>query len=489
MSVNYKKPLILIIILLLALAAGNLSYPGPLNNGIDFLNSRLRSFDFAQGFGGQAKFSLPHFWNIPFRLGLDLQGGTHLLYQADLSGIDNVDRKNALEGLRDVIERRVNLFGVSEPVIQIEEQSQRLIVELAGIKDVKEAINMIGQTPFLEFREQRPEEEVNRIIEKQKELEGKTFEEIQTIPDWQLAFENPFASTQLTGRYLKKAELNFDQTTNKPIISLQFDDEGAKIFEEITARNIGKRLAIYLDGLSIIDSDGDNKITQNDLYAPVVQDKITGGKAVITGDTDVNKAREIVKRLTSGALPVPISLVSQETIGPSLGQDSLNKSLKAGLIGFILVIIFMIIFYRLPGVLASLALIVYIALNLSLFKLIPVTLTLAGIAGFVLSMGMAVDANILIFSRIREELKQGKGFLISLEDGFRRAWPSVRDGNFTIILVALILFSLGTSFVKGFALTLIIGNLIGMFSAIFITNNLLRCFAGSKFEKLSWLWR
>ena len=181
--------------------------------------------------------------------------------------------------------------------------------------------------------------------------------------------------------------------------------------------------------------------------------------------------------------------MSQETIGPSLGQESLNKSLKAGMIGFILVIVFMIIFYRLPGILASLALIVYIALNLSLIKLIPVTLTLSGIAGFILSMGMAVDANILIFSRMREELKLGKGFLISLEDGFKRAWPSVRDGNSTIILVSLILFSLGTSFVKGFALTLIIGNLIGIFSAIFITNNLLRCFGGTKFEKLSWLWK
>ncbi|MDP3093735.1 MAG: protein translocase subunit SecD [bacterium] len=479
-----KSFLVLAVIFLLALIAGALTYPKPLNSGVDFLNAKIKEV-----LPEKFRFTLPLIKEIPFRLGLDLQGGTHLLYQADLGGIAAEDRKNALNGLRDVIERRVNLFGVSEPVVQIEEQSQRLIVELAGIKDVKEAINMIGQTPFLEFREQRPQEEVDRIIEKQKELEGKSFEEAQKIPDWQVAFEELFIPTQLTGRYLKKAELNFDQTTNKPIINLQFDDEGAKIFEEITARNIGKRLAIYLDGLSIIDSDGDNKITQNDLYAPVVQDKITGGKAVITGDTDINKAKEIVKRLTSGALPVPINLVSQETIGPSLGQDSLNKSLKAGIIGFILVIIFMVIFYRLPGALASLALIIYIALNLSLFKLIPVTLTLAGIAGFILSIGMAVDANILIFSRIREELKQGKGFLISLEDGFRRAWPSVRDGNFTIILVALILFGLGTSFIKGFALTLIIGNLIGMFSAIFITNNLLRCFAGTKFEKLSWLWR
>ena len=470
MSVNYKKPLVLIIILLLAFTAGNLSYPDPLNNGIDFLNSRLQ-----QAFGGQAKFKIPHFPEISFRLGLDLQGGTHLIYQADLSGIDNANRKNALDGLRDIIERRVNLFGISEPVIQIEEQSQRLIVELAGVKDVKEAINMIGQTPFLEFKEQKSEEEVNRIIEKQKEIEGKTYEEIQTIPDWQIAFEDPFASTQLTGRYLKKAELTFEPTTNKPMVAIQFDDEGASLFEELTTNNVGKPLAIYIDN-SLISS-------------PMVQEPISGGRAQISGTFTIDEARQLVRNLNSGALPVPISLVSQETIGPSLGQDSLNKSLKAGMIGFILVIIFMIIFYRLPGVLASLTLIIYIALNLSLFKLIPITLTLAGIAGFILSMGMAVDANILFFSRIREELKQGKSFLLSLEDGFRRAWPSIRDGNFTIILVALILFSLGTSFIKGFALTLIIGNLVGMLSAIFITNNLLRCFAGTKIEKLSWLWR
>jgi len=465
-----KSFLIFIIILLLAFVAGNLAYPDPLNNGLDFLNSRLR-----QGFGGQAKFKIPHFIEIPFKLGLDLQGGTHLIYQADLKGIDSADRKNALDGLRDIIERRVNLFGVSEPVIQIEEQSQRLIVELAGVKDIKEAINMIGQTPFLEFKEQKSQEIVDKIIAKQKEIQGKTYEEIQTIPDWQLAFEDPFASTQLTGRYLDKAELAFEPTTNKPIVTIQFDEEGSNLFEQLTTNNVGKPLAIYIDN-AIISS-------------PTVQEAISGGRAQISGTFTINEAKQLVSNLNSGALPVPISLVSQETIGPSLGQDSLNKSLKAGMIGFILVIIFMIVFYRLPGILASLTLITYIALNLSLFKLIPVTLTLAGIAGFILSIGMAVDANILIFSRIREELRQGKGFLISLEDGFKRAWPSVRDGNFTIILVAFILFSLGTSFVKGFALTLIIGNLLGIFSAIFITNNLLRCFVGTKFEKFNWLWR
>ncbi len=462
-----KSFLVVLVIFLLAFLAGNLCYPVFLNKGVDLVNYKLKTINF--------KLTLPHFPDIAFRLGLDLQGGTHLLYQADLSQIQDADKSNALVGLKDVIERRVNLFGVSEPTIQVEERSQRLIVELAGVKDVKQAIEMIGQTPFLEFREQRPQEQIDQILAKRKELEGMTYEEAQKVPDWQMAFEELFSPTQLTGRYLKKADLAFQSTTNKPEVSLEFDDEGAKIFEDLTAKNVGKPLAIYIDNQMI--------------SSPVVQEKITGGKAQITGNFTLDQARQLVRNLNAGALPVPIKLVSQETIGPNLGQVSLEKSLKAGLIGFLAVIIFMVLFYRLPGVLASLALVIYIVLVLAIFKIVPVTLTLAGIAGFILSIGMAVDANILIFSRIKEELKQGKGFLISLEDGFKRAWPSVRDGNFTIILVALILFSLGTSFVKGFALTLIIGNLTGMFSAIFITNNLLRCFAGTKFEKLSWLWR
>ncbi|MDP2926871.1 MAG: protein translocase subunit SecD [bacterium] len=472
-----KSFLILITIILLAFLAGNLAWPNPLNRGIDFLNAQIKLLEQNPKLKIIAeKVKIRHFIDIPFKLGLDLQGGTHLLYQADLNNIAFADQKNALAGLRDVIERRINLFGVREPVVQIEEKSQRLIVELAGISNVQEAIEMIGQTPFLEFREPRPEEQTNLILAKQKELEGKTYEEAQQVPDWQIALEDPyFMSTQLTGRYLKKADLAFDQTTNKPQVSIQFNEEGAKLFEELTTKNVGQPLAIYIDNAL--------------LSRPVVQEAIKGGQAQITGDFTVEAGRELARNLNAGALPVPIKLVSQETIGPSLGQASLEKSLRAGLIGFGLVFVFMLLFYRLPGFLASLALTIYVALVLSLFKIIPVTLTLAGIAGFILSIGMAVDANILIFSRIREELKQGKGFLISLEDGFKRAWPSVRDGNFTIILVALILFGLGTSFIKGFALTLIIGNLIGMFSAIFITNNLLRSFAGSKIEKLSWLWR
>ena len=454
-----RSCLIIISILVLAFLAGNLSYPDYFNRGVDFLNSKLN-------------LKLPHFWQIPFRLGLDLQGGVHLLYQADLSNIKTEDRGNSLQGLRDVIERRVNLFGVQEPIVQV--QGDRLIVELAGIKEPAQAINEIGKTPFLEFREQKSAEEVKKIQEKQKELEGKTMEEIQKIPDWQLAFEDPFLPTPLTGKYLKKAELAFDQTTSNPLISLQFDDEGAKIFEELTSRNVGKPLAIYIDEALI--------------SAPVVQDTISGGKAQITGNFTLEEAKNLAINLSAGALPVPIKLISQQTVGPTLGRISLEHSLKAGIMGFLGVILFMILFYRLPGFLASLALFVYTVLVLAVFKLLPVTLSLAGIAGLLLSIGMAVDANILIFSRMREEISQGKSFPLAVEEGFRRAWPSIRDSNFNSLIVCAILFGFTTSFIKGFALTLGIGILASLFSAIFITRIFLRFFVGTRLEKINWLW-
>jgi preprotein translocase subunit SecD len=419
----------------------------------------------------------PSFPDIPFKLGLDLQGGTHLVYQADLSNVDKADYSSAMEGLRDIIERRINMFGVSEPVVQTQDSgnTHRLVVELAGVQDPAEAIKLIGQTPFLEFKTQRPEEETQAILDKQKELEGKTQEEVMQVDNWQLALEDPyFISTDLTGQYLKKAELSFD-SNNNPVILLQFNDEGSKIFEQLTEENVGKILAIYIDGAPI--------------STPVVQEKISGGQARISGNFTIEEAKDLAKNLNAGALPVPITLISQQSVGPTLGAVSLQESLKAGLIGFLLIILFLIIFYRFPGLLASLSLAVYVAIILSLFKLVPVTLTLAGIGGFILSIGMAVDANVLIFSRMREELKEGKGFSVAVSEGFRRSWPSIRDGNLTTLLVALILFFLGTSFIKGFALTLSIGILISMFSAIFITRTLMQLFVGTKLENISWLWK
>ncbi|MFQ6049642.1 MAG: protein translocase subunit SecD [Candidatus Paceibacterales bacterium] len=463
---NKKKTYItLSIILILTFFIGNLSYSKYFNRGIDYINSKFN-------------LKLPHFWDIPFKLGLDLQGGIHLVYEANLSNIEKKDYSSLMEGLKDIIERRVNLFGVEEPVVQVEKAPDhyRLIVELAGIKSSTEAIKMIGQTPFLEFREQRSSEETQKILAKQKEIKGKSEEEIKKIENWQLAFEDPyFKSTILTGRYLKTADLRFSQTAYRPIVSLQFNDEGSKIFEDLTSRNVGKPLAIYIDQVLI--------------SAPVVQETISGGRAQITGKFTVEGAKKLARDLESGALPVPIKLVSQQLVGPILGMISLERSLKAGVIGFLVVVLFLIIFYRLPGILASLALIVYIAINLTIFKLIPVTLTLAGIAGFILSIGMAIDANILIFSRMREELREERSYGESLEEGSKLAWPSIRDGNFTTILVGLILFGFGTSFVKGLAFTLIIGNLVSLFSAVFITNTFLECFRETKFENWKWLWK
>ncbi len=470
-----QKYLIFIGVLILAVLAGNFAYPNYFDKGVDFLNH-------------QFSLKLPHFWQKPYILGLDLQGGVNLVYQADLSTV--LDKPGAMAGLRDVIERRVNLFGVSEPVVQIQGQDQ-LLVELPGVKDVQQAIDMIGQTPYLEFDETRDAKETQAILDKIKEVQAAVDkkQDYQKINNWQLALQNPYIKpTELTGKYLTKATVVFDQTTFKPQIQLQFNSEGAKLFEEITARNIKKPLAILLDGASIIDTNGDGKIDNNDLYAPVIQDKITGGTAVITGDMSAKTANDIVRRLNSGALPVKIgNPISQETVGPTLGSVSLQKSLMAGIYGLIAVVLFMIVFYRLPGLLASIALVIYVAITLSLFKLVPITLTLAGIGGFILSIGMAVDANILIFARMKEEIKSGKPLSAAISEGFSRAWPSIRDSNLNSLIVCAILFIFSTSFIKGFALTLSLGVLISLFSAIFITRILLMVFIGKRLEKFKWL--
>lgn len=470
-----RKYYIFIAIILIAIVSGIFAYPSFVNKGIDAFNN---------------KFAL-HIWKFkdkPYVLGLDLQGGVSLTYQADLSSAPNPTQSMA--GLRDIIERRVNMFGVSEPVVQIQGKD-RLIVELPGVTDVQQAIDMIGQTPYLEFDEQRPQDESQKILDKIKEVQdaGKNNQDISKIKDVALAFENPyFKPTELTGKYLQQASVVYDQTTLKPQIQLKFNSDGAKIFEDVTARNVGKPLAIYLDGSSIIDTNDDGKIDASDLYAPVVQGKISGGIAVITGNLNAQTANTIVSRLNSGALPVKIgSPITQQTIGPSLGSVSLQRSLVASLYGFLAVAIFMILVYRLPGLLASLALLIYVAVNLSLFKLIPVTLSLASIGGFILSIGMAVDANILIFARMKEEIKAGRGLHDALRNGFRRAWPSIRDSNFNSLIVCLILFFFATSFIKGFALTLGLGILTSMLSAIFITQVFLDVFLGKWVENKKWL--
>jgi len=470
-----QKYYIFIGILILAFLAGIFSYPNYFNKGVDYINEKM-------------SWTLPHFWDRPYVLGLDLQGGVQLVYQADLSTVQN--KSGAMQGLRDVIERRVNMFGVSEPVVQIQGED-RLLVELPGVTNVEQAIQMIGQTPYLEFDEEREEADSQKIIDKIKEVQEaqEKGQDITTIEDWALALQNPyFKATDLTGKYLTKAMVIFDQTTYKAQIQLQFNDEGDKLFAEITGRNIKKPLAIYLDGASIIDTNGDGQIDGQDLYAPIVQDKITGGKAVITGDISTQTANTIASRLNSGALPVKIGEpISQETVGPTLGTVSLQKSLIAGLFGLLAVAVFMILIYRFPGLLASVSLVIYIVLALAIFKLIPVTLTLAGIGGFILSIGMAVDANILIFARMKEEIKLGKGLSQAIDEGFKRAWPSIRDSNFNSLIVCAILFTFATSFIKGFALTLSIGIIVSLFSAIFITKIFLQVFVGKWAEKAKWI--
>lgn len=615
-----------------------------------------------------------------FQLGLDLKGGTHLVYEADVSKIPVNERKNSLDGVRDVIERRINAFGVAEPLVQTVQvgNSFRVIVELAGVHDVTKAIKMIGETPLLEFKEEYPQGqqpqqqtqltpeqknemdsfnkdaknraddllksasdpkadfaslaktlsqdtaskekggdlgwvsernslfelgkkgkvgEVNKEVfdgpdaysimkvlgyrESEKEIQAnhillcykgatkcaaetskedakkkidelkkqatsqnfidlakknstepgantsggdlgwfskgmmvKSFEDeafklkkdqISDVIETQFGYhiilkrderplkeyhlarislikkgEKDFLSpadqwkqTGLTGQHLKRASVDFSSQTQFPEVTLEFDDEGKKLFGEITQRNVQKIVAIFLDGQPISQ--------------PRVQQAITDGKAVIQGDFTLQDAKTLAQRLNAGALPVPVSLLSQQTVGASLGEESLQKSLHAGLLGFLFVALFMILFYRLPGLLAVVALCIYTSLVLALFKVWPVTMSLAGIAGFILSIGMAVDANILIFERMKEELRLGKQLDVSIRDGFKRAWTSIRDSNISSLITCFVLFSFSTSLIKGFALTLAVGIFLSMFSAIVITRLTLRFVAGWRLQKNLWL--
>ncbi|KKS48771.1 MAG: Preprotein translocase subunit SecD [Candidatus Azambacteria bacterium GW2011_GWF2_42_22] len=386
---------------------------------------------------------------FPFRFGLDLVGGTELIYKADTSKVSDVG--DAMQSLKEVIERRVNIFGVSEPLVQTESAGiisgnalERLIVELPGVKDIELAKKLIGETPILEFR-----------------LEKSGAEEfVSTIASGTpIALDDVFYPAELTGRYLAHASVEFDPQTGVPLVGLEFTSEGALLFAKITHDNVGKPLAVILDG-SI-------------LSAPVIQSEITGGKAQITGNFTPKEAKALVRNLNYGALPVPITLATSQTIGASLGDVALHSGVRAGVIGFIALVIFLIIWYRLPGLVASVALISYIVLSLAIFKIIPVTLTTAGLAGFILSIGMAVDANVLIFERAAEELKKGKSISDALHEGFRRAWLSIRDSNISSIITAIVLFWLGTSAVKGFALTLGLGVIISMFTAITVSRTFL----------------
>ncbi len=547
MKVRNKMRLGLLGILVLAILAGIVDYP----KGPDLHIGSIQR-------------------EIKVHLGLDLQGGTSLLYSADVSHIEDAERASALDGVRDVIERRINAFGVAEPNIQTVRSGDewRVLVELPGVTDITEAVERIGETPILEFKTEGPppelseeeKEEIRKLNEEvkvkaeevlQQVKDGGSFEELakehsedpgsqeqggdlgefsqgDMVPEFDDAIFNKaevgvvypelvestygyhiirvdertepeqteepteenteeqlatakahhmlfrktpetapitgpnYEDTGLTGEQLERADVVFDPNSGLPTVSLTFNKDGKDLFAEITKENVGKTVAIYLDG-SIIS-------------APVVQQEIATGEAVISGDFTVEEAQELARRLNAGALPVPIELMSQQNVGPSLGQASIERSLLAGIIGLILLGVFMVVYYRLPGVMAIVALGIYFMIILAVFKLWPVTLSLAGIAGFILSIGMAVDANVLIFERMKEELRAGKPLSQSVYDGFKRAWTSIRDANLSSLITCLILYWFGSSLIRGFAITLAIGIAVSMFSAITITRSLLASF-------------
>lgn len=397
--------------------------------------------------------------SFPFKLGLDLNGGTHLVYQADVSKARTTDLDGAMDSLRDTIETRVNAFGIAEPLVQVEKSNidgqvvRKLIVELPGITDTDKAIKLIGATPLLEFK-----------LMKQTAS--------TTEPKSEADVQNMFEDVGLTGQYLDKATLEFNQNSGEAMVGIAFNEEGKKLFAELTKNNVGRVLAIFLDG--------------QPLSLPVIREEIRDGKAQISGNFDPKEAKTLVRNLNYGALPLPIELIGTQTVGASLGEGAVTASMKAGIISFIIISIFLILWYRLPGVVASIALAVYAVLNLVIFKLLHVTLTSAGIAAFILSLGMAVDANILIFERMKEELKKGLDLPHAIKEGFARAWLSIRDSNLSSIITALILFYFATSsIIKGFALVFLIGVLTSMFTAITFSRTLLQAIGIEKTNKLT----
>ncbi len=408
----------------------------------------------------------------PFRLGLDLSGGTHLVYQADVSKIAVADISSSMASLRDVVERRVNTLGVSEPIVQTQqaqalsskESAYKLIVELPGVTDVNEAVRAIGATPSLEFKVATAAD--------LKALQASTTLTGADATTTALYIASIFKTTGLTGRMVSRANLEFNNTTQAPMVGLNFTDEGRDLFAKITREHVGDYVGIFLDN-SLIEY-------------PVVREEIPNGKAQISGSFTQDQAKKLIRDINFGALPVNVTLISTQTIGPTLGQAAIDGGIKTGIIAFIIIGLFLVLWYRLPGFIATIALAVYTVIMLALFKMIPVTLTAAGIAAFILSIGMAVDANILIFERMKEELKSGRGVWDAMHEGFARAWLSIRDSNISSIITGVILYYFGsTSVITGFALVFVVGVLVSMFTAITASRLFLYAVAPKNTTKLS----
>lgn len=393
--------------------------------------------------------------DLEIKKGLDLAGGSQLVFDADMKNVAAAaDRQSALDATRNVIERRVNLFGSTEPNIQTSKLKDkfRVIVELPGITKTEDAVALIGKTAVLNFR---------------MEIASPSAE-LQKSPAY--TRYGPFQiKTKLSGKDLKRAAVTFNSNTGTPEVSLEFNQTGTQIFADITKNNVGKRLAIFLD----------NQIVS----APNINQPILGGNAVISGSFTLDQAKLLVTQLNAGALPLPIKLIQQQTISPTLGEDSITKSVRGGLIGLACVMIFMIALYGKLGLLADFSLVIYGLLSLAIIKLIPITMTLPGIAGFILSVGMAVDSNILIFERYKEEARKNQNKIYAMEAAFGRAWDSIRDANVTTLLVCFILFNpFNWSFlnisgmIRGFALNLGIGVLTSLFTGIVVTRTFIRLF-------------
>lgn len=454
MKTHYRRFVIIVLLLAISLYIAlpsqiEVTLPSPLNINREIVK---RPIDFSI-LGRRIYF------NPQVKLGLDLQGGTQLTLDANMSELDETDRMDALESAREIIARRIDLFGVSEPVIQTsvnqEANQYRLLVELPGVTDTAEAVSLIGQTARLEFKEQD--------------------ESLISPESTQSAFEyfNSFVPTQLTGEHLERASVQFDPQTGQPVVGLEFTDAGTELFAQITEANVGGVVGIFLDDYP--------------LTLPTVQVPITDGQAIITGSFSTEQAKNLAIQLNAGALPVPIEVIGQTQVSASLGEQAVDQSLVAGLIGLGMVAVFMILLYGWLGFLAVLALAAYGIITLALYKLLGITLTLPGMAGFILSVGMAVDSNILIFERFKEEMRQNKKWRVAMEMAFGRAWDSIKDANVATLVITFILFNpfnwtfFNTSgMVRGFAVTLALGIFVSLFTGIIVTRTLIRLFYKGK---------